>query len=138
MLRRILTISAPAIMRSLLLHARSWRRSNVRWRPLAPGARHPIARAARCRLDAHREALCVAAVVHQLGHRAGADWADVTGCVTEGGEHRFVSIKDCLLAPHPDGKATRLGSLGSATHRSVKQVHAALSAQLVEPAHERR
>src|SRR5215475_12919580 len=90
----------------------------------------------RC-LDAHREHLrqdhldaVAGTVVHELGHRSGPDGADETCCVTKGIEHVFVSIKDFLVAPDPDCKPTRLGSLGSAAHR-IAATDLGLSAHLV-------
>src|SRR5262249_55321561 len=92
-------------------------------------------------LDPHREDLrknhldaVAGTVVHELGHRSGADWANVACCVTEGVEHWLVGIEQCLLAAHPNGEPTRLGTLGSATHRSVKQVEASVFAHLVDGA----
>jgi hypothetical protein len=36
--------------------------------------------------------------VHELGHRAGADWTDVAGCVVERIEHLSGALKTASLA----------------------------------------
>ena len=96
-------------------------------------------------LDAHGKDLgqrrlngIAGAVVHELGHRAGADRADVAGRVAEGVEHGLVPVEDRLVAANPDRKLAGLGARGPAADRCVEQMHPALGKDLLDPAHQGR
>src|SRR5262249_50036133 len=85
---------------------------------LAPGAStHSLPQGKRLDpgLDPQREDLgqshlnaVAGAVVHELGHRAGADRANVACSVAEGVENLLVGMENLLVAPHPDGERRQI------------------------------
>jgi hypothetical protein len=76
--------------------------------------------------------------VHELGHRRGADRPDVGRLIADVAQQRFVCPIDDLVAADPDRELPRLGTLGAAADRSVKQVESAPLERLVDASDCRR
>ncbi len=76
--------------------------------------------------------------MHQLGHRTGADGADIADLVAERVEHAAIGIEDLLVAADPDRQFAALRALGPAADRRVEHMDAALGQHAVQPANHRR
>jgi hypothetical protein len=76
--------------------------------------------------------------VHELGHRAGADRADIAGLVADRVEHLFVPVEDLLVAADPQRQPAGGGAARPAADRRVEHVDMLLGKAAVDLAHQGR